>query len=137
MLCGLPVASSADDLTPRPSTSTCEMFCTNMLPQHAVVFARCQLFVPGSAAPGHLPVPPWLVLNPIWTSEIQVFDQQKGVDILRLLQTFGMRIRHDLDSMERSQLFWPLDEVYFQNEPTAEEGMLRSLRAGITQREMF
>lgn len=95
----------------------------NILSQHALVVARCQLFVPGSAGPGQWNAPPWLMLKPEWTNDIQTFNQQNGVDILNLLQTFGMRMRQSSDG-EEIQLFWPMDDVYIQNEPLLEEGKL-------------
>lgn len=76
--------------------------------------------MPGSCKQGDEPL--WLLLEPSWRQEITNFNTQHSVDILDALQTFGARMQHEESAYEDQGVFWPVDEVYWQAEPNAEEG---------------
>lgn len=66
--------------------------------------------------------PPWLLLNPAWKRELLRFNFHNDVDILSSLQTFGMRMRQHNGLWTEEQIFWPIDEVYYEHQPQNEEG---------------
>lgn len=76
--------------------------------------------MPGTLKPGDEPL--WLTLQPSWRQMLVEFNTQNNVDILDCLQLFGRRMKHIEAEYVDNGVFFPLHEVFWHNEPDAEEG---------------
>ncbi|KAJ4406956.1 hypothetical protein N0V82_010023 [Gnomoniopsis sp. IMI 355080] len=112
----------ADEYSMAEKASTTMYIAVTMLHEisHALILARCQMLMPGTLDPGDEPL--WLLIKPSWRQELANFNAQHNMDILDALQSFGDRMEHEESAFEDDGIFFPSHEIYWQTEPTAEEG---------------